>query len=142
MNEITNGLVLNESYLVPTKAEISAKVNELMDQVDEGWINPMRALGQLTAIEKLVSDCRKAIMEKAITEAEKYKEKTINAFGAEFQIKESGVKYDFSSDAEWKDYQDTIDLAKAQQKGRETVLKAMGMCSKSSTTILQVNLKK
>lgn len=135
-------IVLSKEYAIPTKEEVAKQIDEIVMQVEDGWTNPLQAQGLLTALEQVIAGAKKRIMPMAITEAEKYGKGTFGAFNAEFQVKEAGVKYDFSADGEWQDYQETIEQIKAQQKGRETVLKAMGMCGKSSTTTLQVTLKK
>lgn len=135
-------IVLSEDFLVPTKSEIQKQVTALVGQVEDGVINPLRAYGLLSALEKMAGDAKKELTDAAITEAMKYPEKEIGLYGAKFQIKESGVKYDFSNDPEWCDYQEQIDLVKAQQKGREATLKALKLFAKSSTTTVQVTLGK
>lgn len=135
-------IVLSEDFLVPTKSDIQNQVTALVGQVEDGVINPLRAYGLLAALEKMAGDAKKELTEAAITEAMKYPEKEIGVYGAKFQIKETGVKYDFSNDPEWCDYQEQIDLVKAQQKGREATLKALKLCAKSSTTTVQVTLGK
>lgn len=137
-----NDTVLSEQGQVPSKSEVATMVEQLVAKVDEGEINPLRAYGQLAAIEKIAGDARKRIAEQALDEASKYPEKNINAYGATFTIKEAGVKYDYSSDPEWRDYQEQIDIVRAQQKGRETVLQSLKLCAKSSTTTLQVTMAK
>lgn len=135
-------IVLSEDFLVPTKSDIQNQVTALVGQVEDGVINPLRAYGLLAALEKMAGDAKKELTEAAITEAMKYPEKEIGVYGAKFQIKETGVRYDFSNDPEWCDYQEQIDLVKAQQKGRETTLKNLKLCAKSSTTTVQVTLGK
>lgn len=135
-------IILSEEYRVPSKTEIAKQVEQVTAQVAEGNINPLRAYGLLSALEKVVSEAKKSIVELAITEAEKYPEKEIGVYGAKFQVKEAGVKYDYSSDPQWRDLQNEIDIIRAEQKGRETVLQSLKMCAKSSTTTLQVTLNK
>lgn len=134
-------LILSNTQ-VPTKAEIALQVQGIEKQVSDGLIDPLRAYGLLTAFEKVASEAKKAIAEQAIAEAEKYAEKEVGVFGAKFQLKEAGVKYDYSSDPQWRDLQNEIDIIRAEQKGRETVLQSLKMCAKSSTTTLQVTLNK
>lgn len=135
-------IVLSEDFLVPTKSDIQNQVTALVGQVEDGVINPLRAYGLLAALEKMAGDAKKELTEAAITEAMKYPEKEIGVYGAKFQIKEAGVKYDYTNDPEWRDYQEQIDIVRAQQKGRETVLQSLKLCAKSSTTTLQVTLNK
>lgn len=135
-------IVLSEDFLVPTKSDIQNQVTALVGQVEDGVINPLRAYGLLAALEKMAGDAKKELTEAAITEAMEYPEKEIGVYGARFQIREVGVKYDFSNDPEWCDYQEQIDIVRAQQKGREATLKALKLCAKSSTTTVQVTLGK
>lgn len=141
MNE--NVLVLNEQNTkVPTKAEISVAAVKLVERVDEGYMNPLLAYGQLTALEEVVKAAKERIKEAVLDEAERYGQKTIDAYGCEYQVKETGVKYDYSQNAHWRDLKETLDVAAAELKGHETTLKQMGLCSKTSTTSVSVTLKK
>ncbi len=141
MNE--NVLVLNEQNMkVPTKAEISVAAAKLVERVDEGYMNPLPAYGQLTALEEAIKAAKERIKEPALDEAERYGQKTFAAYGCEYQVKETGVKYDYSQNAHWRELKETLDLAAAELKGYETTLKQMGLCSKTSTTSVSVTLKK
>ena len=134
--------LISEERAVPTKTEIAEQTQRLVEKVLDGDINPLRAYGLLVALEKIAGEAKKAIASQALDEAEKYSEKEIGVYGAKFQIKEAGVKYDYTNDPEWRDYQEQIDIVRAQQKGRETVLQSLKLCAKSSTTTLQVTLNK
>lgn len=139
---MTENIILSNDYQVPSKSEIAQQVENIVNKVVEGDINAIRAYGLLTALEKLAGDARKQIAEQAIAEAEKYPEKEIGVYGAKFQIKETGVKYDYTQDGEWQSYQDQLTEIRARQKGREVTLQALKQCAKSSTTTLQVTLGK
>ncbi len=139
---MTENIILSNDYQVPSKSEIAQQVESIVNKVVEGDINAIRAYGLLTALEKLAGDARKQIAEQAIAEAEKYPEKEIGVYGAKFQIKETGVKYDYTQDGEWQSYQDQLTEIRARQKGREVTLQALKQCAKSSTTTLQVTLGK
>lgn len=134
--------LISEERAVPTKTEIAEQTQRLVEKVLDGDINPLHAYGLLVALEKIAGEAKKAIASQALDEAEKYPEKEIGVYGAKFQIKEAGVKYDYTNDPEWRDYQEQIDIVRAQQKGRETVLQSLKLCAKSSTTTLQVTLNK
>ena len=134
--------LISENNEIPSKTEMLHQAERLVQKVADGDINPLRAYGLLTALEKIASEAKKAILGQALTEADKYPEKEIGVYGAKFQVKETAVKYDYASDPEWRDYQEQIDLVRAQQKGRETVLQSLKLCAKSSTTTLQVTLNK
>lgn len=132
-----NEIVIASGMQVPTKAEISAKVSEIVSSVQEGNASALRTYGQLNAIKKACEDAMKDILESAINEREQYgKESRI--FGVNFDVVEGGAKYDYSADKEWSDLQEQIDALKLEQKGRETILKGAGRCAKSSKTTLKV----
>jgi len=145
MNE-DNVLVLDENVSrIPTKKEIDAASVRLVNRVDEGYMNPLLAYGQLTALEAVVKAAKERIAEQALEEAQKYeKEGTIpfGAYNCDFQVKESGVKYDFSDNARWRELKEVLDLANAELKSHEDLLKRMKQCAKSSKTIVQVTLHK
>ena len=127
---------------VPTKQEVADATEQIVSQVESGAINPLFALGVLTAYEKAVSDAKKSLLGICIAEAEKMSEKSIIVGGATFQLKESGVRYDFSTDREWNDINNELEEKKAMLKGRETVLRQLGYCSKFSTPTVAVTLAK
>ena len=132
-----NEIVIASGMQVPTKADITAKVNEIVNEVREGNASALRTYGQLNAIKKACEDAMKDVLESAINEREQYgKESRI--FGVNFDIVEGGVKYDYSADKEWSDLQEQIDALKLEQKGRETILKGAGLYAKSSKTTLKV----
>lgn len=135
-------IILSNDYSVPTKTDVQEQAKKIVKQVSDGVINPLRAYGLLTALEKTISEARKTIADSALREAELYTTKDINVFGANFQIKEAGVKYDYSQDGEWQSYQDQLDEIRARQKGREVTLQQLKQCAKTSTTTLQVTLSK
>lgn len=142
-----NALMIQQEAQVPSKSDIANAVSHVVEMINQGEMDPLKALGQLSAIEKWAADAKKEIMDSALTEASRYCDKEqkggIEKYGSTFQVAETGVKYDYSADAEWKELQETINLARAQQKGRETLLKAAGLVpAPTSTTIVKVLLNK
>lgn len=135
-------IVLSNNYVVPSKAEIALQVQNIADLVSNGEIDPLRAYGLLTALEKVAGDAKKAIAEKAIAEKEKYGEKQASAYGATFEIAEAGVKYDYSVNPAWCDLQEQIDILRAEQKGLEKSMVLLKAAPKTSTTIIKCTLNK
>lgn len=132
-----NEIVIASGMQVPTKAEITAKVQEIVSEVREGNASALRTYGQLNAIKKACEAAMTEVLESAINEREQFgKESRI--FGVNFDIVEGGVKYDYSADKEWSDLQEQIDALRLEQKGRETILKGSGRYAKSSKTTLKV----
>lgn len=132
-----NEIIIASGMQVPTKADITAKVNEIVNEVREGNASALRTYGQLNAIKKACEDAMKEVLESAINEREQYG-KDNRIFGVSIDIVEGGVKYDYSADKEWSDLQEQIDALKLEQKGRETILKGAGRYSKSSKTALKI----
>lgn len=143
---MNNELVLTQEQIyIPTKSEIALAAEKLVSNVLEGEMNPLLAYGQLAALEQTIKEAREKIAESALAEAERYEgggRQPFGAYNCEFQVKEAGTKYDYSANAYWVQLKEASDLAQAELKGHETTLRKMGQCSKSSKTIVQVNLKK
>ena len=136
-------IVLSNNYVVPSKAEIALQVQNIADLVSNGEIDPLRAYGLLTALEKVAGDAKKAIAEKAISEKEKYgNEKQTSVYGATFEIAEAGVKYDYSVNPAWRELQEQIDILRAEQKGLEKSMVMLKAAPKTSTTIIKCTLNK
>lgn len=143
MNNIV--LIDTAAAVVPTKADIKEVASNIAERVQGGNINPLLALGQLAAIEEIVKQAKEAIKPAALTEAEKYENGGRVVFGAwncDYQVKETGVKYDYSDNARWQELKEQKDLADAELKSHEVLLKEMKQYTKTSTTSVQVTLRK
>lgn len=116
------------NVLPSTKAEIKSFVSDAKDRILAGDENPLKIASQLKAFEEVVKELRddKEIKEATLKAAEK-EGKTFQQFGAEFQIKEVGVKYDYSvcDDQEWNDLDRMIKTLSEQKKDREKFLQAV-----------------
>lgn len=137
-----NELVLSNDFNIPSKNEIAMQVERIANQVFEGEIDPLRAYGLLTALEKVCADTKKVIVDEVISEKEKYPEKQTSIYGATFEVSECGVRYDYSSNPAWCELQEQIDIIKAEQKGLEKTLQLSKMCSRTSTTTVKCTLNK
>ena len=144
------------NVLPANKAEIATFVKDAKERILSGNENPLKIASQLKAFEEVVKELRddKEIKEATLKEAEK-EGKTFKMFGAEFQIKETGVKYDYSvcDDQEWNDLNAQLESISEKKKARETFLKTI-KCDvfnangiqlhppiKTSTTLVTVTLK-
>lgn len=143
---MNNELILTQDVVyIPTKSEIALAAEKLVSNVIEGEMSPLLAYGQLAALEQTIKEAKERIAESALAEAERYEgggKQVFGAYNCEFQVKEAGVKYDYSENEHWRTLKEQVDLANAELKGHETILRKMGMYAKSSKTIVQVNLKK
>lgn len=137
-----NIIKLDEQACVPTKKEITAAAEKFVERVDEGYMNPLLAYGQITAMEQMLKEAKEKVRELALNEAERYGEKTFSTYGMDIQIKEAGVKYDYSANEYWNQLKETADVANAELKSHEDLLRRLGQCAKSSTTTLSITLRK
>lgn len=116
--------------LMPSRREeinnfVEMAKNEILTSGD----NPLMLAIQLKAMEEVIAQLRKdgKIRTMMILEAVKYGEKSFNFMGATLQIKESGVKYDYTScgDSEWERLDAEINALNDRKKSRENFLKAL-----------------
>lgn len=86
------------SLFPSSKTEQAEFVRQLVDNVLSGNIDPLKAEIQICNIEQVCKAYRANddIQDAVLTEAEKYGAKTFDLHGANIQIKEVGVKYDYS----------------------------------------------
>lgn len=125
-----------------TKTMSQRIAEAVITRVEDGDVDPLDTLAKLSFLAQTVDAAIKGVRALALTEAERYEQKTFAAFGVEFQIKETGVKYDYSADDGWQTYQKQIEELRAEQKAIELILKEKKQCAKTSTTNVIVTLKK
>lgn len=125
-----------------TKSSQAALTDKLVEYVREGETYALDTLAKLTWLQGAIEDAIKQIRPVATEKAADYGTKTFAAYGVDWEVKEIGVKYDFTDDKDWQLYEDTIHEARALQKGRESVLKAMKLAPRTSTTAVVAKLRK
>lgn len=160
MNELTSLSIL--SLFQTTKEQRQSFANDVISRLIEGEADPLQVHLQVKCTEDIIkqitsSDAyRKAIVE----ESEKRGEKSFQFHNAKFEIKETGVKYDWSKceDPELVELLDKQEKLDKEVKARQDFLKtipAKGMVivadggepvtiyppAKSSTTNVAVTLK-
>lgn len=141
MKDLTTILV-DDLQVIPTKSQVASATDKIVAIVENGEIDPLQALATITALADTFAAAKKRITEFAITEAEKYPQKTISAYGAQFQLKEAGIKYDYSMNPEWVSQKEEVDKQTEELKAIEAYLKAKGNFAKSATTTVSVILPK
>ena len=100
-----------------TKSVISDIVEEAVNAVKEGHIDPMEAAIRLKANEEILKDIRKQLDDLILSTAEDYAKGDRIINGVEFNVVNGRKAYDFSDVAEWAEL-------KAKLKAREEYLKA------------------
>ena len=115
--------------LPETKSQVSEYKNLIRSSVEEGEVNPLVFLKQVTALEQLTKELKGDVVIKDIIleEAERYNKKSFDDFGANFQIKEVGTKYDFSvcNDAVWEELEQKSKAIAEAKRERENFLKTI-----------------
>lgn len=96
----------------------------------EGEVSPLEAAAKLRSMKEVIELTLKdkEVNEIIISEIGKYgKGETPSAFGAKFQVKETGVKYDFSqcNDPIWNQLKAEADAISEKMKEREAYLKVI-----------------
>jgi hypothetical protein len=99
----------------------------LLNDIDEGHIAPLQVAAQFKFIEDVIANVKEELRQRVIAEQDKYGKEQMTYHGAEFQIKEAGVKYDYSQcqDMIWNDLKQQIDALNDQMKEREAFLKGL-----------------
>lgn len=110
-----------------TKEQIEIFANQLIDDVEQGVTNPLALHIRLTLIEKSFDKVKEAIKKQVVTEAEKHNQKSFDHMGCKIEVKEMGVKYDYSgcNDAEWNSLNEGKKAYEVGIKERQEFLKAL-----------------
>lgn len=123
-----------------SKATSAEVANKVINLVDEGFVDPLDTLIKLSWLQTTIETCIKAIRPHALTEAERYGQKSFRAFGCDIQIKETGVKYDYSDSEEWRQMDEQEKEMQMIRKQLEERLRFTGAAAKSSTTSVSITL--
>ncbi len=140
------------SVLPSTKEQIQIFADKLMNELDNGETDALQLLKVQKAFDKVFDKIKDKLREASIEAAEKYGKGKFGLNGAEYEVKEMGVKYNYEhcGDPKWKRLKEDL-------KDRETLLKSlkesMAMVDeetgevitiypplKSSTTTVQITL--
>lgn len=125
-----------------SKTNARAAAEQVINRVTEGEQYALETLAKLTFLSEIIDTAMKAIRPMAVDEAEQYGKQPISVGGVGFQVKEVGVKYDYSHDDEWNELKKQADAAALMLKQCEERLRLAGECAKSSTTTVSVILPK
>ena len=125
-----------------SKTNARAAAEQVINRVSDGEQYALETLAKLTFLSEIIDTAMKAIRPMAVDEAEQYGKQPISVGGVGFQVKEAGVKYDYSHDDEWQELKKQADAAALMLKQCEERLRLAGECAKSSTTNVSVILPK
>lgn len=108
------------SALPETKEQIERFTQLLIEEIKEGRVDPLKLLMHQKAIEKVFDNIKSDLRSASIDIAEKYGKGKFVLHGANFEVKEMGVKYDYKhcNDKQW-------EKLEKDKKDRETFLKSL-----------------
>jgi len=145
--------------LPETKEQVSSYVALLKQSVLDGEVDPLKFMTQVSAFELMLKQLKgdHLIKDCVLEEAQKHSAKSFELNNAKYQIKEVGVKYDFSdcNDLEYTEALEGEKEAKERRTNREKLLKTLTpesevygkdgvqleLPKKSSTTQVVITLK-
>jgi hypothetical protein len=110
-----------------TKEVIKEQSFALLKDLDEGHISPLQLASQLKFVEDIITNVKEELRQRVVAEQSKYGKETMNYHGASFDIREAGIKYDYSQcqDTIWNDLRQQIDAFNDKIKEREAFLKTL-----------------
>lgn len=117
-----------------SKASIKEQSINLLKDLDEGHITPLQLAAQLKFVEDVITNVKEELRQRVVAEQSKYGKERMSYQGASFDIKEAGVKYDYSQcqDEKWNEINILVEGLTEERKEREAFLKTL----KSSFTYI------
>lgn len=113
--------------LTPSKANIEVVSKQLADTVKQGNADPIEFAIRL----KFISECLDASMALIKDDLIKAIGNGTTLYGAKLELAESGVKYDYASNEQWKELESQIKPFKQAQKEIEDQIKMATKIGKS-----------
>jgi hypothetical protein len=109
------------------KASIKEQSIALLKDMDEGHMHPLQVAAQFKFVEDVITNVKEELRQRVIAEQSKYGKERMTFHGATFDIKEAGIKYDYSQcdDTIWNDLKQQLDVLNQQMKEREAFLKSL-----------------
>lgn len=120
-----------------TKADINMAVHDIKEKLESGEIDPLLLLQHFKAVDKIQEQIKEQLTKACIDQADKYPEKTLLLYGAEFKKGEFGTSYSYEDckDPIWKDLKEQFDKADKALKKRQDFLKNID----GSETIIDIS---
>lgn len=99
-----------------TYNNIKAIFGDTVQGVIDGELDPLEIYAQFKDFEKYFKDCKDAVQEVAIAEAEKYGEKSFRHKDYSFELREGRANYDFKSIDQWSSLKERIKDIESKSK--------------------------
>ena len=110
-----------------SKETIKEHSINLLADLDNGYITPLQLAAQLKYFEDIIANVKEEVRQRVVAEQSKYGKERMTFKGATFDIKEAGIKYDYShcECTIWNDINQQIEVLTEQRKEREAFLKTL-----------------
>ena len=110
-----------------SKETIKEHSINLLADLDNGYITPLQLAAQLKYFEDIIANIKEEVRQRVVAEQSKYGKERMTFKGATFDVKEAGVKYDYSQCecTIWNDINKQIEALTEQRKEREAFLKSL-----------------
>ena len=110
-----------------SKETIKEHSINLLADLDNGYITPLQLAAQLKYFEDIIANVKEEVRQRVVAEQSKYGKERMTFKGATFDIKEAGVKYDYShcNDTIWDDLKQQLNDLNDKMKEREAFLKSL-----------------
>lgn len=127
MNELPN-TAIGTLKLMPTNTQQIARFSKLLiEDVQNGKVNPLELLVMLRALERVSETVIDAIQSNIDQAKDKYNERSFDVLGATVEKSEVAVryKYETAKDVEWERRKAAVDAAMGLLKEREEFLRTL-----------------
>lgn len=127
MNEIPNSAI-GTLKLMPANTQQIARFSKLLiEDVQNGNVNPLELLVMLRALERVSETVLDAIQSNIDKAKDNYSERQFNILGATVEKSEIAVryKYETAKDIEWERRKSAVDAAMSLLKEREEFLRTL-----------------
>jgi hypothetical protein len=110
-----------------SKETIKEHSINLLADLDNGYITPLQLAAQLKYFEDIIANVKEEVRQRVVAEQSKYGKERMTFKGATFDIKEAGIKYDYSNcdDTIWNDLKQQLNDLNDKMKEREAFLKTL-----------------
>jgi hypothetical protein len=110
-----------------SKETIKEHSFNLLKDLDNGYITPLQLAAQLKYFEDVIANVKEEVRQRVVAEQSKYGKERMTFKGATFDIKEAGIKYDYSNcdDTIWNDLKQQLNDLNEKMKEREAFLKSL-----------------
>lgn len=113
---------VGENLSLPTKTNISEQAALMAQLVKDGELNPLDAAVKAKAIIASCEEFLSQINDYVVDEVAKYGKST-SALGAKIEVRETGVKYDFTGSEAWNKIKSEEDRIAEKRKQVEAIAK-------------------